>query len=342
MKTKCSRCGKQKSQRKCFRLGPAGLICSLCCVELRGPECGGCGHYAVAQAYRQERQVVDHRPKPDEKHFIAELNPEVEEAANQALEVAQRGAIGEARKRIFGLHREHPLNHVVHFAMGVLDLMEAKPDEAIARFDKAIEIFPYFTEAHFNQAVAYQNKLDVKNAIRAYRKVVEVGDPGDFEVQQARKIVAEMEQAIRESDGIDLDTYLEAQDEFDRAFARLKAGDYRSALAGFQSAAARNDRNAPTHGNLGLCLAKLGRKAEALTELNRALELDPEYHPARANLLAVEEMKDGEPLSAKCDVTINFNRDRLEQEERDRKGRGPSFFAWMADKWAQRSKRTGR
>jgi len=342
MKIKCSRCGKQKGQRQCFRMTPADPICSLCCVEMRGAECTGCEHYAVAQAYRHERRAGEHPPKSAEKHFIAELNPEVERAVNKALDLAQTGARDEARKLIDGLHREHPGNHVVYFAMGVLHALEEKPDEAIACFDKAIDIFPYFVEAHFNRAVAYQTKLDIKNAIRAFRKVVEIGDPGVPEVQDARAAVEEMEKFVRESDGIDLDTYLEALDKFDRAFARLQAGDYRSALAGFRSAAAKNDRNAPTHGNLGLCLAKLGRKAEAQAELNRAIELDPGYHPARANLLAVELMEEGMPLSAEEDVPINFNRDRLEQVEQDENGQGPSFFDWMAEKWAQRDKRSRR
>jgi Flp pilus assembly protein TadD len=172
--------------------------------------------------------------------------------------------------------------------------------------------------------------------------VVEIGESDLPEVQEARDAVEVMEKYVRENDGIDLDTYLEALDEFDQAFARLQAGDYRSALNGFRFAAAKNDRNAPTHGNLGLCLAKLGRKAEALAELNRAIELDPGYHPARANLLAVEQMKEGQPLSAEVDVPINFNRDRLEQEARDGNDRGPAFGDWMAEKWKQWGKRKRR
>jgi Tfp pilus assembly protein PilF len=92
-------------------------------------------------------------------------------------------------------------------------------------------------------------------------------------------------------------------------------------LAGFRAAAAKTERNAPTHGNIGLCLARLGRKAEALKELDRAIAIDPRYQPAMFNRLAVERMEEGKPMAVAGFERIEFSKDQLM-----RKRKGGSFF----------------
>jgi len=47
---------------------------------------------------------------------------------------------------------------------------------------------------------------------------------------------------------------------------------------------------------MALCLAQLGRKADAMMGFARALEIDPQYEPAMSNRLLVEEMEEGVPL----------------------------------------------
>jgi Tfp pilus assembly protein PilF len=44
---------------------------------------------------------------------------------------------------------------------------------------------------------------------------------------------------------------------------------------------------APLHFNLGLALMRQGKNAEAIAELRRALDLDPDMEPARAALRAL-------------------------------------------------------
>ena len=50
----------------------------------------------------------------------------------------------------------------------------------------------------------------------------------------------------------------------------MKRGDWQGTLREFSASAAINERKAPCHGNMGLCHAWMGHKAEALAEL-RAL-----------------------------------------------------------------------
>lgn len=156
--------------------------------------------------------------------------------------------------------------------------------------------------------------MDIKNAIRAFRKVVEIGPPDDSEVLKARSFIDDMEETIRANNGVDLDVYLETMDEFDQAFERFRRGEWTAALAGFRAVAAKTDRNAPTHGNMGLCLAQLGRKAEALAEIDRALEIDPDYQPARINRTIIEAMEEGKPLQVAGGVEIEYNKQRVQRE----------------------------
>lgn len=307
MKNPCPLCGKRKAQRRCLRQNNAE-VCSLCCAEMRNETCGDCSHYAVAQQYRAARRP--HLTPPD-RHFIAEFNPEVDDAVDAALELAERGKTDAAGAALNRLLSEHPGNHYVCYGMGTLHAVKCEYKESIKWLDKAISIFPYFVEAHFNMAVSYQKQFDVGNAIRAYRKVVELGDPNDMPAKQARSFLDNMAVTIRRSESIDLDSYIESQSEFDRAFTLMEHGDWSGALAGFRASAAKNDRNAPIHGNMGLCLAKLGYKAQSLAELDRALEIDPQYEPAMTNRIAVERMEEGISMNIAGFKRIEFGKERF-------------------------------
>lgn len=315
MKNPCPLCVERKAQRSCLRQNNA-VICSVCCAKMRNETCEGCSFYSAAQQYHADRsQRITHATPPD-GHFIVELNPEVEKAVDSAMELCERGITDEAWVQVTRLLRDHPGNHMVCYGMGVLHATKGEHKEAIKWFDKAISTYPYFVEAHFNKAVAYQKQLNVGEAIRAYRKVVELGDPNDTLARQARSFLADMAVFIRHNEGIDLDSYVESQSLFDHAFTLMAQGDWSGALIGFRASAMKNDRNAPTHGNLGMCLAALGYKAQSLAELDRALVIDPQYEPAMTNRVLVDQMEEGIPLKAAGFKRIEFGKTQfLDQKE---------------------------
>lgn len=307
MKNPCPLCGKRKAQRRCISRNSAE-ICSLCCAELRNETCGDCSHYIVSQKYNAARRLPAALP---DGHFIVELNPEVEAAIDSAMELADQGKTDAAWTAVTRLLRDHPRDHLVCYGMGVLHALKGEAKEAVKWFDKAISIFPYFVEAHYNKGAAYQEQFDIGNAIRSYRKVVEFGDPNDIPAKQAQSFLDTMAAAILQNNGVDLDSFVESQSEFKRAFTLMEQEDWSGALAGFRASAAKNERNASTHGNMGLCLAKLGRKAQSLAELERALEIDSRYEPARTNHLVIEDMVEGVPLKGAGFKHVEFGKEQF-------------------------------
>jgi tetratricopeptide (TPR) repeat protein len=244
-----------------------------------------------------------------------EINDAVSDAVNAALEAAQRGRFQFAMDTLTDLLPEHPLHHDVPYGIGVLHALKGEIVESIRWFDKAIAIYPYRIDSHYNKAVSHQKLFDIPNCVRSYQKVVKIGPSDDPEVEKARSFIEAMAAAIKRNQGISLDAYLRSGDKFNQAFELMEHGDWRGALAGFRASAAINDRNAPCHGNMGICHGHLGHKAEALAAFDRALEIDPDYQPALSNRMLMENMEEGKPLANTDFQIVNYGLDRLREEQ---------------------------
>lgn len=241
--------------------------------------------------------------------LLMEISPAVKEAVNAALDTAQRGGFKSAMETLTGLLKDHPLHFDVPFGIGVVHAMRGQHEESIPWFDRAIKIHPHSMEAHYNKAVACQKLLDLSNCIRSYQKVIAIGAASEPEVAKAESIVRSFEQRVRETEGISLEHYLRAAEKFNEAFELMQTSEWRAALKGFRASAALNHSAAPCHGNIGLCLARLGKKAESLAALERALEINPKYEPAITNRVVVEKMTEGQPLQNTTFETVNFSKE---------------------------------
>ncbi|MGH7860444.1 MAG: tetratricopeptide repeat protein, partial [Candidatus Binatia bacterium] len=301
-----------RGKRVC-RLKDQALICPVCCARIRNPACEGCGYWAQAIAYRRDK--VEKPENPRVPHFVARIDPEVDREVDRALAMAEDGRLEAAEPIVSRLLARHPDLHMVQFGMGVIRALQGRYDAALAHFDRAVAIFPLFVDAWFNKAVAHEKRLEPRTMIRAYQKVIELGDPADDFVGEAREAIRNLEERIRADKGFSLDRYVELMDAFDEAFAAMENREWERALAGFQRVAAADPEHTQSHGNMGLCYASLGRRGEALAALDRALELDPDYEPAKINRGGVLAMRDGESLAADF-MSVDYYADRYRSAQR--------------------------
>ncbi len=291
--TKCSLCGS-KAKRSCKHHNGED-ICPRCCALSRSAEkCAGCSHFATAQNFQKEKIK-----KGDRKRFIVSFNQELEDSIGNALELIDKKRFTQAEVILQKAEALDPGYYLLAFARGTIHAMRNELDQAISCFDRAIQIYPYYVEAHFNRAIAFQKMLDIPNTIRSFRNVVETGDPDDALVRSARNFLHKFEENIRSTDGTDVDSYLYAYDAFDRGIELMEKQEWENAIAAFRESSRHNPKSPKPYGNTGLCQAKLGNTDDAMKSFDKALELDPEYEPVIINRAALSrgvKLPDG-PIS---------------------------------------------
>ena len=183
MKLKCPICSAEKGRRVC-KIRQQSSICSRCCAQIRNPDCSGCPHYSQAEAFAREKNLTSDTP-----HFTIRIDPKVDEAVFQALDLAERGDFARAQELLVVLRDRHPDLHIVHFGIGTVLALQNAHEQAIIHFDKCLAIFPCHVEAWFNKAVAHKELLDLKNMVAACRKVILWGDKKDDFVVTAASIL---------------------------------------------------------------------------------------------------------------------------------------------------------
>ena len=203
-KMKCTLCAKNRARRKC-KIQQDKLICSSCCAELRNSDCEACHCFGAAKRYQ-----ISKAQKVQKKQFIVEINEEVENAVEDALSFVERGDISKGEEIVRELQIQYPRNHMVNYGIGVVNALKGQYDDAIKYFTRATDIFPYFIEAHFNKAVAYKSKFDIKNMVGSFKEVILIGDPHDDMVQKANSFVTELEQQIMATNNITLEQFFQA------------------------------------------------------------------------------------------------------------------------------------
>jgi Flp pilus assembly protein TadD len=119
-------------------------------------------------------------------------------------------------------------NHVTHFNLGIVLTGRGQVDEAIAHYQKALEIKPDYTEAHYNLGVVLAGRGRVDEAIAHYRKALEIKPD-----------------------------YAEACNNLGIILA--DRGEVDAAIAHFQKALEIKPDYAKAHNNLGVALRKRGQ-----------------------------------------------------------------------------------
>ncbi len=241
----------------------------------------------AAEVYRQMLQV-----QPRDAHTYYNLSLALDMAGKfpaerQALETAIKldPTLAQARSKL-----------------GILDMSQGHPDDAIQNFKKAIELDPQLTEAQLNLATIYDGRGQVKEAESLLRQAIEE-DPKYAQAHFSLGMVLAQQQRFPEA-GDELQTAvsldgsnLDAQ----TALAEVQAreGKSESSIAILRKVVAARPNSFQDHLNLGIALADHLEVEAALAEFTQAVALNPGSAVAHYNrgrlLLDERHFEDAKP-----------------------------------------------
>jgi tetratricopeptide (TPR) repeat protein len=256
------------------------LVCPRCCAEIRREdECRACSWFSGPA-----------------RSAAPEISSESQERLGRALALLGQGKVDEVAEMLRDV--QEPDNYLEAYAKGCLHGARAEHERAVYFLRRAVEMFPEFMEAHYHLGSECMQAMDLTGAVRAYRRVVALGRPGEEFHDHAAAFLTEMEEQLLADEGLTVDQYLEAVDAFDRGFQAMRSQDFEGALPHLCRSLELSDSHAHPHGVCGLCHAFLGNKEAAHEALQKAVDRDAEYSSSLVFTMAREVLKGGKKGTA--------------------------------------------
>jgi len=182
---------------------------------------------------------------------------------------------------------KNPDSATAHNNLGIALVQNGAADEAIAHYQKALELDPAYRFAHYNIGAALLEKGQVDDAIPHLRTLLKM-DPNHpkayYSLATALAKKGETDQAIAY-----YERALKLAPDFadvhgSLANALLEKGDIDSAIAHYRKAVELDPKNPTAHYNLAVGLVRKRQLDEAIAELKTVLQIQPDYPDAEALL----------------------------------------------------------
>lgn len=165
-----------------------------------------------------------------------------------------------------GLLAESPDDATLHFGLGNVHFDLGQLDDAVASYEKSVELDPEFLKAYVNLGSAYDEMGLLDKALTTYEKALEL-DPNE-------------EKTLCNIGGV-----------------YFKQRQIDKALASFQHALEANPGSQLAHYNLAILFADSGIYREAIMEWQAAVDIDPESDlgtRSRDNIEIIRQMQEAE------------------------------------------------
>ena len=178
-------------------------------------------------------------------------------------------------------------NNVAEKGLGQILAERGQIDEAIAHYQRAVEIKPNYAEAHLNLGALLAGRGELDAATDHYHKALEFKpDFADAHTNLGNVLArrGQVDEAVAEyRRALDIDPdFVLAHNNFGSLLARRGHRD--EAITHFRRAVEIEPENADAHYNLGNALACRGEFDEALAEYEKALEIQPKKAAALNDL----------------------------------------------------------
>ena len=165
-----------------------------------------------------------------------------------------------------------------------------------------------------NLATAALQIFDIRKAVAGFQAAIRCSSDDEIS-KMAKEQLANLKKATLDTTPFkSMEAYLANADLFENAYDFLEKKQFKQSAELFRRVLAEFPTHVAAHGNLGLALAGLGQRSDALANLDRALELDPEYGPALGNRRIVAAMCEGEPLIPDQMATVRFYEEKRRME----------------------------
>ncbi len=177
-----------------------------------------------------------------------------------------------------------------HNTIGLAHAGSGRYEEAVASYDRAIELAPAYAKAWNNRGVALQRMAENEQALSSYAKAAELDPtlataPNNigallWELGDLESAVGWLRRAV------EADPWL-AEAQYNLASVLFRLGDSRGAELAFQAAVRARPRFAEAWHDYGLLLEREGRLPEAVAAHQRAVLISPGDLEAKNSLAVV-------------------------------------------------------
>jgi protein O-mannosyl-transferase len=183
--------------------------------------------------------------------------------------------------------RRNPNSWMARGNLGDFLARQGQTDEAIAQFEKALEIKPDEAQTHFTLANSLLEKGSVDQAIAEFQKALEIQP--DFAEAHNNLGNALLKRGKLEEAGGHFQMALQIKPDYVDArinlgYVFLQMGKLDDAITQYQEALELKPDNAQAHNNLGNTLLKKGRVDEAMVHFHAAAQISPAYATPHFNL----------------------------------------------------------
>ncbi len=181
----------------------------------------------------------------------------------------------------------HPEDFWLNYALGDA-LQGAKPAEAVGFYRAALAVRPAVSNVYIGFGVALFNLGRPDEAIRAYRKAIELDPRGAALPRYNLGVVllskGRLDEALTEfRSAVDLNPKdVDAHDQLGMVLSRK--GQFDEAMVEYRRAVDLDPKDVVAHHELGMALHRKGQIDEAVVEYRRVIELDPKGASAHHNL----------------------------------------------------------
>jgi protein O-mannosyl-transferase len=176
---------------------------------------------------------------------------------------------------------------MAHYNLGIVLNDRGKTDEAMAHYQRAIELRPSYAEAHYNLGRLLVQKGLLDDAVTHYEKALEI-NPADAEARNNLGVtlfgIGRVDEAIAHYQGALKIRPDYAEASCNLASALLSKGDLDGAIARYSACVAQSPNQAEAQYDLASVLLRKGRTDEAIAHYKKVLELRPDGADAHANL----------------------------------------------------------